>query len=139
MENQFHEKKIKVENTNETLVVELFDSIKVDPSFVQDIFEFPPSLCPSKSSKSLSISCISLCTFSTRPGLSILKKKLKLLTEYRRRYFKNMQISNILSNLQDYFCQQSPLKCMQFYFTTSTKKTKKVFSMRKYFAKFDIT
>ena len=130
----------KVEN-NETLV-ELFDSIKVDPSFVQDIFEFPPSLCPSSISKSPS--CISLCTtFSiTRPGLSIiLKKKMKLLKKYHGRYLKNTQIPprNILSNLQDYFCQQSPLKCMQFYFSVTTKKTKKAFSMRKYFAQFDIT
>ena len=143
VENQFHEKKIKVENTNETLVVELFDSIKVDPSFVQDIFEFPPSLCSSSITLSKSPSCISLCTVtfrSTRPGLSIFKEKMKLIKEYQRRYLKNMQTPrNILNNLQDYLCQQSPLKCMQFSFSVTSKKTKKAFNMRKYFAQFDIT
>ena len=132
VENQFHEKKIKVENTNETLVVELFDSIKVDPSFVQDIFEFPPSLCSSSITLSKSPSCISLCTVtfrSTRPGLSILKEKMKLIKEYQRRYLKNMQTPrNILNNLQDYLCQQSPLKCMQFSFSVTSKKTKKAFN-----------
>ena len=131
----------KVEN-NETLV-ELFDSIKVDPSFVQDIFEFPPSLCSSSITLSKSPSCISLCTItfrSTRPGLSIFKEKMKLIKEYQKRYLKNIQTPrNILNNLQDYLCQQSPLKCMQFSFSVTSKKTKKAFNMRKYFAQFDIT
>ena len=105
----------KVEN--ETLI-EQFDSIKVETTFVEDIFVFPKNLSPNPpiSEKSDTPDVIqpdpnpsfrarylgfskpnpnfSLRTFSTRSGLPILKKNLKKLKECQQRYFKKMEIPN---------------------------------------------
>ena len=113
----------KVEN--ETLI-EQFDSIKVETTFVQDIFVIPKDLSlnspiqginyltpipekfdpnvtqpepnPSFRARYLGFSNFtpnfSLRTFSTQSGLPILKKKIKLLKECQKRYFKKIEIPN---------------------------------------------
>ena len=108
----------KVEN--ETLI-EQFDSIKVETTFVQDIFVLPKDLSlnspiqginyltpipdviqpdpnPNFRARYLGFSKpnpnFSLRTFSTRSGLPILKKNLKKLKECHKRYFKKMEIPN---------------------------------------------
>jgi len=104
----------KVEN--ETLI-EQFDSIKVETTFVQDIFVLHKDLSlnspipeksdpdvtqpdpnPSFRARYLGFSKpnpnFSLRNFSTRSGLPILKKNLKKLKECQKRYFKKMEIPN---------------------------------------------
>ena len=104
----------KVEN--ETLI-EQFDSIKVETTFVEDIFVFPKNLSPNPPIPEISDPVVtqpdpnpsfrarylgfskpnpnfSLRTFSTRSGLPILKKNLKKLKECQQRYFKKMEIPN---------------------------------------------
>ena len=104
----------KVEN--ETLI-EQFDSIKVETTFVEDIFVFPKNLSPNPPIPEISDPIVtqpdpdpsfrarylgfskpnpnfSLRTFSTRSGLPILKKNLKKLKECQQRYFKKMEIPN---------------------------------------------
>ena len=104
----------KVEN--ETLI-EQFDSIKVETTFVQDISVFTKNLSPNPPIPEISDPVVtqpdpnpsfrarylgfskpnsnfSLRTFSTRSGLPILKKNLKKLKECQQRYFKKMEIPN---------------------------------------------
>jgi len=104
----------KVEN--ETLIKQ-FDSIKVETTFVEDIFVFPKNLSPNPPISEIfdpvvtqpdpdpsfrarylgfskPNSNFSLRTFSTRSGLPILKKNLKKLKECQQRYFKKMEIPN---------------------------------------------